>query len=109
MSIDQISERLMTQYGLKRKQTLNLETIKKRYEMNLEKQLKKAICKGNVEGTGPNDFFSVEVMSRYINYILTSTNDEFIRKRHETYMKKHVNKVKSDLKSQAIKKVFHIE
>ena len=40
------------------------------------------------------DLFSVKVMSGYINNMLNSTNDDFIRQKHKTYkdleLKKHV-------------------
>jgi hypothetical protein len=40
-----------------------------------------------------NDFFSIDLMSGYVNNLLTSINDDFIKKRHNTYRKRELQKI----------------
>jgi len=74
--IDQISNKISTKYGLKRYNPRAKQNIDLRSDVKFEKALKDMIKKGNVasqkntRADKSNDFFSVKVMSCYINNLL---------------------------------------
>ena len=98
-SVDEISNKLSKRYRLKTKKKAPDDLVHSKYQLKLENALIKAINKGNVDRANSHDFFSVQVMSRYINHLLTSTNDDFIKRRHESYRKRNIKRLESRLRS----------